>query len=164
MKSNRFATVLSGVALALLASGCSHTPQTESRLDARLAEEPAVATHAELSQRVTEEINRATQLDDRQKDELNVLRKTVEGEQHQIKTESLKLRSILVRDLISPSYDAEEVALIESRLKTLEDRRLSSLFKGVEAANHILGHRTGDTVRGPLLREFMGDRQEARIR
>jgi len=50
---------------------------------------------------------------------------------------------LLVKELLtSKSNNADEVAVIENRIKAVEDKRLSIVFNAAEKANVILGHET----------------------
>jgi hypothetical protein len=137
-------------ALTLATPGCSHTGSPE--LDRKLLAEPDVSRQ-ELSSEVKNEIESAPHLTLGQKAMLLELRRTVRGEMEKISSESLKLRSLLVKDLLSPEYDRQEVDAIESRLKDLENNRISSLFRGVREANEILG-RQADDLREPVIRDL----------
>jgi hypothetical protein len=53
---------------------------------------------------------------------------------------SLKLRSILYKDLAAAKFNRKEVDLIKSRIKEVEKKKIGTLLDAVEKANLILGN------------------------
>ncbi|MGZ6359223.1 MAG: hypothetical protein ACXWP1_08725, partial [Bdellovibrionota bacterium] len=73
-----------------------------------------------------------------------------------ISSQSLKLRSVLVEEILSPNYSLDEVGMIKGRLKKLEDKRLSLMFDGIDQANTILGRKAQQHAR--VMRELLENR------
>src|SRR5579862_3939202 len=134
---NRFAIVFV-CSTAALAAGCAHG-DLDHRIDEKLAKEPE-ANRAALQKETAQVIKTAPGLTDEQRAKLEALRKSMRAEADQLRAQSLKLRAVLIADVISPNFDEDEVELIKRRMKALEDQRLSAIFGAVDQANTILGH------------------------
>jgi hypothetical protein len=145
------------LALACLAAGCASS--RNKALDERLAQEPAQtrkALQAEADQKVAED----SSLSADQKKQLAILRSSVSKQLDDLSAQSLKLRSVLVEELLSPTYSLDEVNLIKGRLKKVEDQRLSVMFDGIDKANSILGRQAPQNRR--MMRALLEDRSNAR--
>lgn len=131
---------LAALSFMILIQGCAHT-QFDRHIDDQLAQERDVKTRADLHLEGATAIQTASGLDDVQRQKLTDLRiKTVE-QLDPLWERSLKLREVLVRDLISTPYDEDEVELIKVRLKKISDQRLTIMFDAVKQANLILGRQ-----------------------
>ena len=124
----------------LALQGCAHSA-LEKQVDDKVAQENTVKNHAELQTQANQMIDSSTSLTAEQKSKLSALRTSTRSQTDQMWEQSLKLRSLLVKDLISSSYNEDEAELIKERIKTLEDQRLTVLFGAVDQANKILGHQ-----------------------
>lgn len=120
----------------VLVTGCSTTGQ---KLDEKLAAEPAKTSRAEIRAETDFLIENDASLSDDQKKRLSILRSNISAKLDELSDQSLKLRSVLVEEILSPNYSMNEVSLIKKRLKKIEDRRLTVMFDGVDQANSILG-------------------------
>lgn len=123
----------------LAAAGCASS--TNKALDQKLSEQPAPANRREVLSKADQRIADSKDLSEDQRKRLTILRDQVTSQIDDINKQSLKLRSVLVEEILSPNYDLDEVNLIKRRLKKLEDKRLSLMFDGVDQANTILGRQ-----------------------
>ncbi|MBI3556267.1 MAG: hypothetical protein HY074_08385 [Deltaproteobacteria bacterium] len=139
MRNEKIATVLL-VGSVFVFQGCAHGG-LDKRLDAKLSGENTVKARADLQAEAGQLIEAAPGLSADQRSNLTALRETVRTQTDAIRERSLKLRSVLIKDLMSASYDEDEVELVKERIKNLEDQRLSALFNAVERANAILGRQ-----------------------
>lgn len=119
-------------------SSCAHQKSAEKELDQKLAQENTVTTH-ELRKEGAKAIETAPNLTAEQKRKLMDLRAQVARENDRLVKESVKLRSLLVQDMMAEKYDVAEVDLIKRRLRKNENQRLSLAFDSIEQANQILG-------------------------
>jgi len=148
----RRALVILALAFAAL-SGCSGT---QKAIDTKVAQETNVHNNADLRSEADRLIENDADLNADQKQKLADLHTSISAQTREITKQELRLRSVLVEELLSPDYSIDEVALIKKRLKNLEKRRLSLLFNGVDQANSILGHLAH--TRSPMMRAMMEDR------
>ena len=143
------------VGLVLLFSGCAHTA-TEKKLDQKLAEQSAVKSSSELGLEADQMINSAVGLTAEQRTQLVLLRETTRKEMDQLRDESLKLRVVLIKDVVSKQYESKEVSLIKKRIKKVENKRLQLIFGAIDKANKILGR---EAVQNQIiLNQFIDER------
>lgn len=136
IKIMRNTLLLASTMLAL--GGCSHAV-LDQRINEKVAREPAINTRSELNAEVEKLIESTPGLSKEQKAGLLGLSTSTREQVNQILAASLKLRSVLVNDMIAKDYDEDEVEMIKDRLRDLEDKRVSVLFDAVDQANTILG-------------------------
>jgi sensor histidine kinase regulating citrate/malate metabolism len=149
------------VVAAVSISGCAHR-EVSARLDEKLKNETPVKSSAELSAEATQVFNSIEGLTAHQKQGLVEVHNDVKKNMVFYREQSLKLRSLLIKDLASPDYDSAEVDLIKKRLKTVEHDRLSSLFDGVDRVNAILGRDCQLAARQAAVQKFMESQSGAR--
>lgn len=135
------------VSLALLGTLACAQKQTAENLDKKVQADSNQLTLAELNQRAETVIKTSPELNEDQRTKLMDLHNKTLTKSTSLREESLKLRDILLTDLTSQDYNAREVSLIKTRLKKIEDERLSLLFKAVDDANTILGHKVSSNKR-----------------
>lgn len=138
MKTKRSVFTIAVVA-AIALQGCAHS-STEQKVDRKLSDETSIKTHSDLREETDNVLKSTPGLSDDQRVKLAALRDSTRTRLDALYAQSLKLRSVLIKDLITTNYNEDEVELIKSRIKTVEDKRLSLIFDAVEQANLILGH------------------------
>ena len=92
-------------------------------------------------------IRTAPNLTDEQRAQLQQLRISSEEKSKAIEDQSMKLREVLMKDLLSPNYDAKksaEVRTIRSKMAKLQRQRMRLTFDNVEKAQRILGRQAKD--------------------
>jgi len=132
-----------------LALGCAHG-DLQKKLDDKLSKEDVVKNQADLRFEINQLIEKAPDLTDDQRTRLRDLSRETSSQVDDIWSQSLKLRSVLIKDLINSNYDEDEAELIKSRLKDLEGKRLNTIFGAVNKANSILGRQANQNQ--PLVR------------
>jgi hypothetical protein len=130
-----FSAMLLGV---FVTSGCV-SKETKESLNEKVAVESKVNSKAEFQDELQKSIENANNLTPAQKEQLLALRDQTHAKMASYQEECLKLKSVLIKDIISPNYNEAEVRLIKSRLRKLETRRLNSMFETIEQANKIMG-------------------------
>jgi Spy/CpxP family protein refolding chaperone len=135
------------VAVSLLA--CSHA--ANRTVDEKLANQTAPENRKEL-QSETNSLIQTADISDQQRDRLIRIRDQARTQLDQEQTESLKLRSALMQEVMAQNFNADQVGVIKGRMKKLENKRLATIFKAVDDANKVLGHDNID-----LRREYMHD-------
>jgi hypothetical protein len=130
------------MALGALAAvqSCAHS-NLDRKIDSEIAQESSIKTHADLRKEASQLIESAADLTDEQRKQLLALRDSMRTQLDALGVQSLKLRSILIKDLLATRYDEDEVELIEHRMKDVEEKSLSVTLKAIEEANKILGHQ-----------------------
>lgn len=118
--------------------GCAHSV-VEKQLDEKLERETVVKSRSDLMGETDHLIKTAPGLSEDQRTRLLGLRDSTRAQSDRLREESLKLRSVLVKSLVSINYDQEETDLVKTRIRNLEHERLSLFFRTVRQANEILG-------------------------
>ena len=141
----KFTTPFALVSLigVLCLTACVSNP--EKRLDKKEMAENEVRSTEDLHQQADQLIGSSPGLTIEQRENLTVLKTHVESELNEIRDESVRLRSVLLSDVLaSKKYNDLEVSLIKKRMQKLEERRINMLFDAVAKANDILGHMTDE--------------------
>jgi hypothetical protein len=140
----------------LACSGCAHTSQ-EKDLDAKLSQ-TAPLDRAELGQEENHAISN-TGLSDDQKNRLTDLRISTRKELDGLRDQSMRLRNLLVQDVLAKDDRTSEVKRIQDRMKDVESKRLTVMFSAVDSANLILGHEGAANERNThYFEEFLGSK------
>lgn len=145
---------LSILAVGILVQGCAHS-QTEKDLNTQVSQEKSVSTYSDLRTESGELIAAAPGLTDAQRAKLQALREAVRAKVDAQWTSTLKLRSVLIKDMLAPKYNENEVEAIKGRMRDLEDDRLATIYDAVTQANTILGRQAVQNQR--VLRDFMDE-------
>jgi PBP1b-binding outer membrane lipoprotein LpoB len=124
-----------------LLPGCAHSALSskDKRLDEKLAAETSIKTRADVSQAAKAHIDHAQGLTPDQRSRLLALHSATKQKMDDISIRSLRLRAVLLQDLMSEENSADEVELIKSRFRDVEAERTATLFDAAEQASHILG-------------------------
>ena len=128
------------VAGLFLVQGCAHG-RGEKELDQKVAANP-VETPRELHAQATQEIESAPGLKPEQKAKLLAIRDSVRKEMSKDRVESLRLRSVLIQDLVQKrdtQKNRKEIELVKKKIRDLEEKKLSAFFQAVREANETMG-------------------------
>lgn len=120
--------------------GCATA--ANKKLDQELAGETAIHERKDVQKEASQLIQSTPGLSGDQRAQLTALKTATQGQLDAFVKESLKLRSVLVKDLVSSNFDADEIDLIKSRMKNLEAKKIGVIFEAVAKANTILGNHT----------------------
>jgi trehalose-6-phosphatase len=141
------------VATALFAlHGCS-TGALNKQVDIDLTRENAVKTRNDLRAESRQVIESAPGLTDDQRSRLAILWTATRAQDDEMRSKSLKLRAMLIKEIVAESYDSDKIELIEHRVKALEDKRVSLAFESVEQAKKIMGREA--VVNRAVMDEFL---------
>jgi hypothetical protein len=138
------------VAFMFSFQGCAHSA-LENKIDAEIAAEGDLKSRADLRTEAERVVNSTSGLTADQRSRLLSLRTSTRQRLGDLNSDSLKLSSVLIKELLTADYSDDEVVLIKKRMKNLENERLGVIFEAVKVANSILGR---DSVKS---RYFMED-------
>ena len=138
-------------------TGCAHR-KIENALDEKVANETP-KNRAEIQNEAKRAIDSAPGLSEDQKSRLNALRVSVRGKLDLASSQSAKLRSILIQDVLSKDGIPDEVNAIQKRIRRVEEGRLTVIFDAVARANEILGREAKGRV--SLMEDFLGSRESS---
>jgi hypothetical protein len=118
----------------------------DQKVDAELAQTPPVSGPSELHQDTANTIASTPGITDAQRAKLMAIQKTTEAKLSDLREQSLKMRELLMQEVVrTENYNDNEVNRLKTRLKTVEGKRLTTLFKALDQANDVLGHQTQRT-------------------
>ena len=120
--------------------GCSGK-SLDTQLTENLATTPSVQNSAELASRTNDLIDQS-QISESQKIKLKKLGESTSQQLHLSYENSLKLRSLLIKEVLSKKYSRDEVHLLQRKIKKNEDKRLALMFDTIDKVNGILGRET----------------------
>ncbi len=122
-------------------SGCASN-QLNQDLDAKLANEGEIRSRQDLQSQATQLIESEPALSGDQKAKLMNLRDATHTQMEELTEQSLKLRSLMIKEIASANDNSDEIQLIKERLRKNEDKRLTVLFKAADDATGIVGKDT----------------------
>lgn len=145
--------------LGLTTLGCAHKTPEERQVERRIASEPQIKDKAALETRNDRAIDQAMGLSDEERHKLTVLRDSNRARVDALSEESLKIRSLLVQDIVNPDSDPSEITLLKNKLKETENKKVAIYLEGIDEANSLLGRRTHPIEqRERIMRVFMEPR------
>ncbi len=125
----------------LLILSCSQK-SVENKLEDKVSSQSKVSDSKELQGEVKDLID-DSHLQAQQKTQLRTLQANTDAQLQNFREESLKLRAVLIKDVLSTKkYDRSEVLLIQRKMENIEKQRLALIFKVIDQANKIMGRET----------------------
>ncbi|MGZ3725692.1 MAG: hypothetical protein ACXWQQ_07820 [Pseudobdellovibrio sp.] len=137
--------------LTLTLAGCA-TAEKKEKLEEKVVTEQNISGRKELRSKVDQMIQSANDLTDDQKQKLTALFKQTRTDAGQMREESLKLRAVLIQDVLAEKYNRGEVNLIKQKLSSISKRQLALTYKTIDKVNEIMGR--GKAKKHP---EFMDE-------
>ena len=157
MNIKKMTTVALGIAgLALMVSlqGCATA--AEKRVDAKVAAEPAIQDSNGLEARVQQALKTATWLSNEQRNQIASIRKAAQERLDAEVEEELRLRAILLKDLVAIDYDESEVAAVSARIKSLRNKSADELRDEFESERRALGREIEERFNFGGLEHYTG--------
>jgi hypothetical protein len=136
-KTIRSLSMLLAILTLPLLAACSSAEENR-RLDEKLGQTP-LETPQELDRRARDITQNTPGLTDAQRTRLDDLRQSTHDKLAALSSESLRLRSLLVKDTLREKPDRKEIAQLKARLKKVSKERLDTVFGAADQANEILG-------------------------
>ena len=140
--------------IMVIFAGCA--TRNNEKLDQKMSEESSISSRSDLQAQAENSIKDASNLTTEQKEKLTALRYSVSAQTDEFNRQSIELRSVLLKDLLASDYNAKEVRLIKSRMRKLENQKLSLIFEAADKANVILERQAAENHL--IMREFIGER------
>ena len=131
-KSICFILILGSVGMTGCVSG-------EKNLTQKVSGETQVQNRSDLRYEATDMIQTSKTLSPIQKTSLMALRDSTRKQLDELQSESIKLRSVLIKDVLAKKYNPSEVKGIRSRMTTNEKKKIAVIFETVDQANKIIG-------------------------
>jgi len=115
------------------------TADGDARLNQKLAAESEVNDRLDLRAEINQPFNEIHGLNEATRAKLVDLREHTVNQERAMATQVLRLKAVLIKDLLSDEYDKAEVRLIQRRMHAISEKRLGLLFAAVGDAHKILG-------------------------
>lgn len=122
-------------------TACSSAELNRS-LDEKVARESAIHSQADLDAKATRLMANAPGLTESQRERLAKLKSDLRVRLKQLGGESLKLRSLLVEDILGPPDKAAEIEAVKARLRGNAKARIEAIFASIDEANDVVGRST----------------------
>lgn len=119
--------------------GACATSKSNQALNEKVSEEKSVQTRDQLNAEVKQTIDNNTAISPEKKAQLEAIRADYLTKSDDLYKESIKLRSVLIKDIASQQEHVGEIKLIKARLREIADKRLTLLFKAIDDSNVALG-------------------------
>lgn len=122
---------------SLLLVGCAQKA-VEKQVEQKLTQEVKVKSEEDLRIE-SEQMILNSNLQQEQKDQLLATRRNWTQKSMELRDESLRLRSLLLKDLLNPAYNRKEAQVIQKKLKKNEQKRVALLLESIRKTDKILG-------------------------
>lgn len=130
-------SIMTLIALGMLLTGCSSMKDKQD-VDKKVAEE-TVTDGAGLGQSFQDLLRNSKNLTDKQKEQLTVLFNDTKAQNKLLLAESFKLKTVLVKELLSEDNNASEVSILKKQIKKNEALRLKTSLNAIEQMSQIMG-------------------------
>lgn len=115
-----------------------------------------VTTPAELKEQADATIESMPGLDPIQRAKLLEIRKNASDQSNLLQIESLKVRSLILKEVMNQTYDPNKIDDLKKRLKKVENQKLNLTFSSIEEANKVLGRETEPERRRKIFETLVG--------
>jgi hypothetical protein len=136
--------------LFLVASALQSCASAElnQKLDEKVNAESDVKTRKDLDAKATGILKNTPGLTPAQRAQISELKATLQERLKTLNTESLKLRALLLEDVLAGGDHSDEIRDVKNRLRKNSQARIDTIFQAVDQANDLLG-------RSQLIRDAM---------
>jgi hypothetical protein len=119
----------------------------DKKLDEKIAAEATIKNRSDLKMESSKLLENAPGLNDDERAKLKNLREATSKNLDDLRARSLKIRSLLVKDLFTGGDNTDEVSILKNKLKDVEAKRLSDFLTAIRQANEIMGRWASRTQR-----------------
>ena len=138
MKSNVTIGILT-TGLILL-GGCTH--KIEKEIEKKVSQEANINTQSDLNAESEKVLESAKGITEEQRAKLIALREKTRSLTQEQSKESLRLKAVLMKELLASDYNRQEVNMIKNKIQKVENKKISILVDAIKETNSILGRRT----------------------
>ncbi|MCM2351012.1 MAG: hypothetical protein NDI69_13405 [Bacteriovoracaceae bacterium] len=142
---------LSLILLLSLAVSCASKKAAHHNVEEKVSQETVIDGQA-LGAKIREMINSSQTLDADKKAKLNALITDVGGKNKKLTEESFKLRSVLVKELISGNVNRKEVKILKKKIKDVEAEKLKNSLATIDKFSAIV---SGDPEKEKMMQEMI---------
>jgi len=132
------------VAVMFVLVACATQKKTEDKVKTEVAKESRIHDPDTFEKGINEAIDSSTSLDAEQKKGLHKILNETRDQNRKLYEQSLKLRVVLLKELLKKDSDTKEVKLLKKQIQNLENDRLKNTFQTVDQISHIVKHDEND--------------------
>jgi hypothetical protein len=129
-----------------LAQSCAHQ-KIDRQVEEKLQNSAPVQDSAQIGLDLQKSFAQNPNLSIEQRDKLAAMQRKLHSDLGEFRSQSLQVRSALAKDVSNPVYNPDEIESLKIRLRKIENKRLSAIFKAVDQTNKILGRDMPDKLR-----------------
>jgi hypothetical protein len=109
------------------------------QLNEKISKESSIKSRKDLDAKATGLMANAPGLSGQQRQRMNAIKAQLNSKLKDLNEESLKLRSLLLQDVIASGDRTQEVNAVKNRLRANSTARIDAIFNAVDQANDVLG-------------------------
>ncbi len=143
-------TILTLVLLTSLV-GCAGNKAARQEVQEKVSQEQ-VTGGRDFFNKILEIINSSETLNADQKQKLRVLVSEIGQKNKTLHHESFKLRSVLLKELVSGNVHQKEVRILKKKIKQAESERIANIFTAIDKVSAIVSNDPG---REKIMQEFL---------
>lgn len=122
----------------LFLASCSSRKIEQAKIDEKISNETSVTDGKSLGASVNDVIQSSATLNEKQKADLEKLFNEIKVKNSALMEESFKLRSVLIKELLSGDVNAKQVKLLKKDIKKNESERLKSTLTAIDKISIIV--------------------------
>lgn len=130
--------ILSSVAIFSLAMGCA-SQKAKTEVDRKVSEESVTMTPGETAAKGRDAILQSKYLTEAQKTKILGIMTNTQVKSVALREETARLKAVLFETLGEKNYKADQVAVIKSRLKKIENEKMDLMFSSLDQVKEVLG-------------------------
>ncbi len=134
-----------------MAMSCSSKQVTQQKIDEKVAQE-SVTDGRSLFFNIQEVIQNSKTLNDQQKKQLNGILTDISQKNKKLMSESFKLRSVLIKELISGQVDRKQVKMLKKNIRKLENERQKNSLSAIDQISSVVSK---DPEREKIMQEMI---------
>ena len=137
MEVRKLTVAIAVLGFACAMSGCAQ--KVEKEVDRKVASETSIHTQDDLNAESTRALESAKGITEEQRAQLIALRDETRRATAEQNQESLRLRAVLVKELLAQNYDSDEITVIRNKIQKTDQKKTDLLMSAIRQSNAILG-------------------------
>lgn len=125
------------LAMLFVVTSCASYKEEQEKVRTKVSQEN-ISSGQELNTTLHEVINHSKTLTDEQKEKLRKIVDDVRAQNQALQEETLRLRLVLIRELISENVSQKEVKVIKKNIVKAEDMRMKNTFRAINEITQIV--------------------------
>lgn len=124
--------------VVLVFTGCASREKAQTKIEKKITLETGVTDGRSLGRGVREMIHDLSNLDSHQKKELELILDRTAAKGQALSEKSFKLKSVLIKELLSGKVESSEVGLLKRDIRQVEKQRLKLTFETIGEISRVV--------------------------